>query len=376
MPGFLPEPTYQHGALARAAILLVNLGTPDAPTPQALRRYLKQFLSDPRVIEIPRALWLPVLHGFVLNARPKASAQRYARIWSKDGSPLRAHTERQARLLRGYFGLEVRSPFTVDFAMRYGEPSIPGALEHLKSEGCERILVLPLYPQYAASTTASALDEVAAFMKRVRNPAGEALSRPPRVHRSAREPGARALATCGAPRQAAHELSRSSALHAFPRRSLSLRVPEDRAPARRGARACRQPLADRFPVALRAAGMAQTLHRVGPGGLRPARSSPSGRDLPGFRGRLPGDAGGNRHRGQGNLSRRGRQGISPAALLERARRLDPRPGRHCTRASRRLGQRVLESPCRQSPSRREPQAGPRQRRRHLTGRGVRHPDRS
>jgi ferrochelatase len=169
MPGFLPEPKHQHGVLAKTAILLVNLGTPDAPTPQALRRYLKQFLSDPRVIEIPRALWLPVLHGIVLNARPKASAQRYARIWSKDGSPLRAHTERQARLLRGYFGLEVRSPFTVDFAMRYGEPSIPGALEHLKSEGCERILVLPLYPQYAASTTASALDEVAAFMKRVRN---------------------------------------------------------------------------------------------------------------------------------------------------------------------------------------------------------------
>ena len=169
MPGFLPEPNYQHGALARAAILLVNLGTPDAPTPQALRRYLKQFLSDPRVIEIPRAFWLPVLHGFVLNARPKASAQRYAHIWSKDGSPLRAHTERQARLLRGYFGLEVRSPFTVDFAMRYGEPSIPGALERLKSEGCERILMFPMYPQYAASTTASALDQVAAFMKRVRN---------------------------------------------------------------------------------------------------------------------------------------------------------------------------------------------------------------
>src|SRR5207245_11139346 len=110
MPGFLPEPNYQHGALARAAILLVNLGTPDAPTPKAVRRYLKQFLSDPRVIEISRALWLPVLHGFVLSARPKASAQKYARIWSRDGSPLRVHTERQPRLVRGYFGSDVRLP--------------------------------------------------------------------------------------------------------------------------------------------------------------------------------------------------------------------------------------------------------------------------
>src|SRR5713226_6515014 len=169
MPGFLPEPKYQHGALARTAILLVNLGTPDAPTPQAVRRYLKQFLSDPRVIEIPRALWLPVLYGIVLNTRPKASAQKYARIWSEDGSPLRVHTERQARLLRGYFGLQVRSPFTVDFAMRYGEPSIPGTLARLKSEGCERVLVLPMYPQYAASTTASTLDEVGGFLRRVRN---------------------------------------------------------------------------------------------------------------------------------------------------------------------------------------------------------------
>src|SRR5258708_32610232 len=134
MPGFLREPKSQRGALARTAILLVNLGTPDAPTPQAVRRYLKQFLSDPRVIEIPRALWLPVLHGIVLNARPKASAQRYARIWSKDGSPLRAHTERQARLLRGYFGVEGRSPVTVDFAMRYGEPPIPGGPVDLERE--------------------------------------------------------------------------------------------------------------------------------------------------------------------------------------------------------------------------------------------------
>jgi protoporphyrin/coproporphyrin ferrochelatase len=167
--GYLPEPEHKHGTIAKTAILLVNLGTPEAPTAPAVRRYLKQFLSDPRVIEIPRAIWWPILNGIVLNLRPKESARKYACIWTKDGSPLKVHTERQARLLRGYLGLQLRSPFTVDFAMRYGEPSIPAALSRLKSEGCERFLVLPLYPQYAASTTAAAFDEVARFLQRIRN---------------------------------------------------------------------------------------------------------------------------------------------------------------------------------------------------------------
>ena len=166
---YLPEPKQEHGAIAKTAVLLVNLGTPDAPTPQAVRRYLKQFLSDPRVIEIPRALWLPILHAFVLNSRPRKSARKYASIWSPEGSPLKVHTERQARLLRAYFGSQARTPLSVDFAMRYGEPSIPGTLARLKAEGCERVLVLPMYPQYAASTTASTLDEVGGFLRRVRN---------------------------------------------------------------------------------------------------------------------------------------------------------------------------------------------------------------
>ena len=169
MARFLPEPTREHGATAKTAILLVNLGTPDAPAAPAVRRYLKQFLSDPRVVEIPRLLWWPILHGVVLTTRPKKTARKYARIWSRDGSPLRVHTERQTRLLRGYLGLQVRSPFTVEFAMRYGQPSIPGVLAKLKSEGCERVLVLPLYPQYAASTTAAVFDEVARFLQRTRN---------------------------------------------------------------------------------------------------------------------------------------------------------------------------------------------------------------
>src|SRR5437667_54226 len=101
---YLPEPKQEHTAIAKTAVLLVNLGTPDAPTPRAVRRYLKQFLSDPRVIEIPRALWLPILHGLVLNTRPRKSARKYASIWSSEGSPLKVHTERQAQLLRGYWG--------------------------------------------------------------------------------------------------------------------------------------------------------------------------------------------------------------------------------------------------------------------------------
>src|ERR1700704_3390698 len=166
---YLPEPKQEHGAIAKTAILLVNLGTPDSPTPRAVRRYLKQFLSDPRVIEIPRAFWLPILHAFVLNRRPRRWERKYASIWSPEGSPLKVHTEKQARLLRGYFASQVRMPLSVDFAMRYGEPSIQGTLARLKSEGCERVLVLPMYPQYAASTTASTLDEVAEFLRKTRN---------------------------------------------------------------------------------------------------------------------------------------------------------------------------------------------------------------
>ena len=144
----------------RTGILLANLGTPDAPTPQAVRRYLREFLSDRRVVEIPRLLWWPILHGIILNTRPKVSAAKYAAIWSSDGSPLRVHTERQAKLLEGYLGQQVGSPFSVAWGMRYGNPSMAEGLDSLERAGCERILVLPLYPQYAGSTTGSAQDAV------------------------------------------------------------------------------------------------------------------------------------------------------------------------------------------------------------------------
>jgi protoporphyrin/coproporphyrin ferrochelatase len=164
-----PEPTHEHGRVAKTGILLVSLGTPEAPTASAVRRYLAEFLWDPRIVEIPRFAWWPLLHGVVLRLRPKQSARRYARVWTQEGSPLKVHAERQTRLLRRYLEQRVRAPLVVESAMRYGEPSIRAALERLKRDGCGRILVLPLYPQYAASTTASVFDAVSAVLRRTRN---------------------------------------------------------------------------------------------------------------------------------------------------------------------------------------------------------------
>lgn len=169
MARYWPEPPFQHGSPPRTGLLLVNLGTPAAPTAAALRPYLRQFLSDPRVVEIPRALWWPILHGVILNTRPAKSARKYATIWMPEGSPLQVYTERQAKFLRGRLGQEGYPELVVDWAMRYGQPSIPDALERMKAGGCNRILVLPLYPQYAASSTASVMDEVARCLTHWRN---------------------------------------------------------------------------------------------------------------------------------------------------------------------------------------------------------------
>jgi len=164
------EPPYSHGSSLRIGILLINLGTPEAPTPGAVRTYLKEFLSDPRVVEIPRILWWPILNLFVLNTRPKVSAQRYAQVWMSEGSPLRVHTERQTTLLRGYLGERANSlPLTVDYAMRYGKPSIPDKLQEMKALRCDRILLLPLYPQYSASATATAFDAAFRCFQDMRN---------------------------------------------------------------------------------------------------------------------------------------------------------------------------------------------------------------
>ena len=169
MPRYLPEPDFRHDTICKTGILLVNLGTPDAPTAPALRRYLKQFLSDTRVVEIPRIVWSVILNGIILNTRPKKSAAKYAKIWTPDGSPLLAHTRRVAQLLRGHLGDKIESPLAIAVGMRYGNPSIANAIAELKAQHCDRMLLLPLYPQYACSTTASSLDAVMAAFRRYRN---------------------------------------------------------------------------------------------------------------------------------------------------------------------------------------------------------------
>lgn len=161
-------PPYQHGQAARVGVLVVNLGTPDAPTPEALRRYLAEFLSDPRVVEIPALLWKAILHGVILRTRPAKSAAKYASIWTADGSPLRVWTERQAKLLAGSLG-ERGVSVLVEHAMRYGQPAVATQLDKLKAQGATRILVLPLYPQYSGATTASVIDAVGSWAQRTRH---------------------------------------------------------------------------------------------------------------------------------------------------------------------------------------------------------------
>lgn len=138
-------------------VLLVNLGTPDGPDPGSVKKYLKQFLSDRRVIEIPAIAWQPILRGIILNTRPQKSAQAYSKIWTDRGSPLADITSRQAEAIAEDLGADI----VVDYAMRYGKPSIEDQLSKLTEKGCDRILIAPLYPQYCAATTATVFDEVA-----------------------------------------------------------------------------------------------------------------------------------------------------------------------------------------------------------------------
>lgn len=169
MPRFWQEPAHTHGQAPRTGILLVNLGTPAAPTAAALRPYLKEFLSDPRVVEIPRIVWWPILNGIILRTRPAKSAAKYASVWTDEGSPLKVHTEKQAKLLAGFLTHAGKPDLLVSWAMRYGQPSIRSQLDTMRTAGCTRILVVPLYPQFAASTTATVMDEVAECLRHWRN---------------------------------------------------------------------------------------------------------------------------------------------------------------------------------------------------------------
>ena len=161
------QPPFTHGRAPLTGVLYCNLGTPDEPTPGAVRRYLAEFLSDPRVVEIPRAVWLPLLYGLILPLRSAKSAAKYATIWTPDGSPLKLWTEKQAKLLQGWLG-EHGHRVKVLAAMRYGNPSIASQLDALHAEGATRILVLPAYPQYSGTTTASIVDAVTAWSARQR----------------------------------------------------------------------------------------------------------------------------------------------------------------------------------------------------------------
>jgi ferrochelatase len=160
MPTFQSSSNYTHGTTESLGVLLVNLGTPDAPTPSAVRRYLGQFLWDPRVVELPRVLWWLILHGIILRFRPAKSAEAYQKIWTAEGSPLLLHSQAIAEGVRTRLPGNFEGDVSVELGMSYGNPSIPDALERLNAANVTRVVVLPLYPQYSGTTTASVFDAV------------------------------------------------------------------------------------------------------------------------------------------------------------------------------------------------------------------------
>ena len=168
MSRFSRDEQFFHGKPESLGVLLVNLGTPDEPTPTAVRRYLKQFLSDGRVVEIPKAIWWCILNGIILRTRPAKSAKLYASVWEEAGSPLLKYGKLQQQALQSEMSIRFNGPVHVQLAMRYGNPSILQGLRDLRSQGARRLLVLPLYPQYSAATTATTYDAVSLEMRRWR----------------------------------------------------------------------------------------------------------------------------------------------------------------------------------------------------------------
>ena len=169
MSYFRPEPSYKHGDIPKVGIIISNLGTPESPTPKALRKYLGQFLMDRRVVEIPRFLWCLILYSIILVFRPSASAKKYKQIWTNKGSPLMVNAMEQNRLLRGVIQKRYSQPIEVELAMSYGQPSFNKAYDKLRSKNCTKILLFPLYPQYAASSTASSMDSLWRILLKSRN---------------------------------------------------------------------------------------------------------------------------------------------------------------------------------------------------------------
>ncbi|MGS2719216.1 ferrochelatase [Paraglaciecola aestuariivivens] len=165
---YLGSPNFTHQQQDRVGVLVTNLGTPDAPKKGALKRYLKEFLSDPRVVEVPRLIWWLVLNLVILNIRPRRSAKAYSTVWTERGSPLLFHTQDQTEALRGSLQAKYGENLVVEFAMRYGSPSIDSVLDKMLQQGVRKLLVVPLYPQYCASTTASTFDAVAKKFQQTR----------------------------------------------------------------------------------------------------------------------------------------------------------------------------------------------------------------
>ncbi|TRY33792.1 ferrochelatase [Aliiglaciecola sp. M165] len=155
------SPKFTHSQGDKIGVLITNLGTPDAPTKKALKPYLKEFLSDPRVVEIPRFIWWMILNLVILNIRPARSAKAYAEVWEESGSPLLTHTKNQAEALRKRLQDKYGQDVVVEFAMRYGNPAMATTIDHMLQQGVRKLVVLPLYPQYCASTTGSTFDAVA-----------------------------------------------------------------------------------------------------------------------------------------------------------------------------------------------------------------------
>lgn len=158
---YINNTDFTHSKKAKVGVLLTNLGTPDAPTTSALRRYLKEFLSDPRVVEAPRFIWWLVLNLVILTIRPRRSAAAYKTVWTDEGSPLLIHTKAQAEKVRAQLTDIYGDDVVVEFAMRYGNPSVDSVIESMLKQGVTKLVVLPLYPQYSATTTASTFDAIA-----------------------------------------------------------------------------------------------------------------------------------------------------------------------------------------------------------------------
>ena len=166
MPKYQPTTDFEHGRSDSTGVLLVNLGTPEAPSTASVRRFLKEFLSDPRVVELPRVLWWLILNGVILRIRPSRSAEAYSKVWTDDGSPLMLYSRQLTDRVREHLEQQAPGFYRVELGMTYGEPSVAAAIDKLRQEGARRLLVLPLYPQYSGTTTASVFDAVKSMVRR------------------------------------------------------------------------------------------------------------------------------------------------------------------------------------------------------------------